>query len=91
MPSGADTMDVVYSIVEGKYPELNLPFLFYIRTIEGFQYFIPIIAIITILGVLWHYKSSLEDRDGHHEYDELVVENTREANCKIGFFLLKRR
>jgi hypothetical protein len=43
------------------------------------------------LGVLWHYKSSLEDRDGHHEYDELVVENTREANCKIGFFLLKRR
>jgi hypothetical protein len=48
--------------------------------LKGLQYFIPLFAIITILGVLWHYKGRLEDDGGHQhrqpEFEELLGGDT---------------
>ncbi|CAK5008487.1 unnamed protein product [Meloidogyne enterolobii] len=49
-------MDVVYSIVEGKFVRK----IFFIL-ILGLQFFIPIIAVLTILCVMWYYKDRINE------------------------------
>ena len=69
-------MDVVYSIIESKFspitPTKNLFIIF-----PGVQYFLPVVAVITLLAVLWHYRGGLEG-SGAAEYDELHFEDDGE-------------
>lgn len=39
--------------------------------VEGLQFFIPIVAIVTLLAVLWHYKGQLDGGDAESSFDEL--------------------
>lgn len=61
-------MDVVYSIVEGgrelkKFENFNFPSVWPTFSTLGLQFFIPIVAIIVLLAVLFHYKGRLSEEE----------------------------
>lgn len=58
-------MDVVYAVVEGSFANIPPPPTYFLITpFLCLQFFIPIIAVIVLLAVLYHYKGRLVDEDG---------------------------